>query len=144
LQAHELPSFWTGDILSQNQVVPSRWIGGYLYLPFGSNASRSDLKLTNITLEFSSTTTFSFSGNGTYTSREGKIHAADADGRQRVGWIKDYGTHQWHYEGMLEGGGQRIVGVWGAGNLIYAQRKVSGLFMFWGVLEDTLYLHNRV
>ena len=147
LQAHELPRFWTGDILSQNQVVPTRWIGGYLYLPFESNAVRGDLKLTDITLEFSSPTTFSFSGNdsvGAYIARQGKIHAVDADGRRRVTWMKDYGGHQWLYEGMLEGGGQRIVGVWGTGNPIFDQWMIYGLFMFWAVPDDAIYLHNRV
>ncbi|KDR71269.1 hypothetical protein GALMADRAFT_271186 [Galerina marginata CBS 339.88] len=147
LQLSEYPSFWEGDLACQATVVPTRWFGAYLYLPIGYNYTTGPLESTLMDLTLKLSTHGSFSGHGhdigLFTIRQGTIQG-EGDQRQ-VSWIKDYGSHRWVYQGVLEGGGQRMVGVWGQGNINgqLNSRGGHGLFMLWAVPHDSPSIDSR-
>ncbi|KAF8968310.1 hypothetical protein BDZ97DRAFT_1799865 [Flammula alnicola] len=143
LEPYEFPNFWEGD---GRGPVPKRWYGGYFHcMPFPTWTQR--LRLIDMKLKFSPQGVFSSSGADVaqFTISRGKIGAVGADGRRRVNWLKDYGTYHWRYEGVMEYGNQRIIGVWGSPgpNETLLGWNGYGIFMFWAVPEDAPDLAGR-
>jgi hypothetical protein len=91
-----------------------------------------------------------FEGRGkdfsTFTLKEGNVTTEGVAGpemtglgeqRKWVSFLKDYGSHQWRYDGVMLPGNNIVLGVWRNPDVEPAMAAESryGVFMLWAVPE---------
>ncbi|KAF8538517.1 hypothetical protein BDD12DRAFT_149351 [Trichophaea hybrida] len=166
MHRYEFPSFWSGKTLPEHAgaEIPARWFGAYLYIPFAVHIigeepfvlseETGDDYLSEILL----TSPEKFEGRGkdfnAFTLKEGNITTQGVAGPNVTGlegewkWVsflKDYGSYQWRYDGVMFPGNTIVLGVWRSPEVEpdMAVGSRYGIFMLWAVPEGGLGLGWR-
>jgi hypothetical protein len=162
LRREERPGFWEGRLPELR--LPTRWLAAYTYLVFppgpepGEFPEDVEESGDNFLAEFrlEQTAPGRVEGEGKdfrrFVIRDGTLEVlpphsigANVPGWNRIGFVKDYGSHRWRYEGVLLPGGALALGMWWD-ELLPRERAEQGrygVFMMWAIDEGCEELGRR-